>query len=384
MSTVTLRRWSWVHKWSSLVCTLFMLLLCLTGLPLIFSHEINHWLHADIQPRSMPSGTPDASLDRVLANAQLRQPTLTAQFISRAADEPEVWAVTMGRTATERDNTRTLIVDARTAEVLGEPDFEQGFMNVMLKLHVDLFVGLPGTLFLGLMGLLLLVAIVSGVVLYASFMRKLSFGTLRQDRSPRVRWLDMHNLLGMVTLVWTSTVALTGIVNTLGEPVIKFWQFDQLGDMLSAHKGKPVPTRLASLQQSASAAIAHEPAMELGFIAMPGTDFASPAHYAIFMRGKEPLTAKLFKPVLVDASRAHVIDSRAVPWYVAALLIAQPLHFGNYGGLPMKIIWALLDVLTIIVLASGLYLWFKRRRQSPEERFMNEPIVINGLTKQAS
>ncbi len=32
-----LGRWAFVHKWSSLVCTAFLLLICLTGLPLIFS-----------------------------------------------------------------------------------------------------------------------------------------------------------------------------------------------------------------------------------------------------------------------------------------------------------------------------------------------------------
>ncbi|MGN6117342.1 MAG: PepSY domain-containing protein, partial [Nitrobacter sp.] len=40
----------------------------------------------------------------------------------------------------------------------------------------------------------------------------------------------------------------------------------------------------------------------------------------------------------------------------------QPLHFGDYGGMPLKIIWALLDVLTIIVLGTGVYLWLRRRK----------------------
>jgi uncharacterized iron-regulated membrane protein len=44
LSSTTYRRWYWVHKWFSLVCTLFMLLLCDTGLPLIFHHEIGHLL----------------------------------------------------------------------------------------------------------------------------------------------------------------------------------------------------------------------------------------------------------------------------------------------------------------------------------------------------
>jgi uncharacterized iron-regulated membrane protein len=33
--------------------------------------------------------------------------------------------------------------------------------------------------------------------------------------------------------------------------------------------------------------------------------------------------------------------------------------------MPMKIIWALLDIATIVVLGSGLYLWFKRRAPRP-------------------
>jgi uncharacterized iron-regulated membrane protein len=51
-----------------------------------------------------------------------------------------------------------------------------------------------------------------------------------------------------------------------------------------------------------------------------------------------------------------------MPWYITALFVSQPLHFGDYGGMPMKIVWALLDILTIVVLGSGLYLWIVRRK----------------------
>jgi uncharacterized iron-regulated membrane protein len=102
--------------------------------------------------------------------------------------------------------------------------------------------------------------------------------------------------------------------------------------------------------------------MKMGFIAFPGTTFSSPHHYGIFMRGTEPLTSRLFKPVLVDAQTSEVTDSRVLPWYLTALLVSQPLHFGDYGGMPMKIIWTLFDLMTIVVLGSGLYLWFVRRK----------------------
>lgn len=362
MTTTALRRWSWVHKWTSLICTVFMLLLCLTGLPLIFHHEIGHLTGTEVEAPPMPAGTPAANLDELLAAAKARHPQQAVQFLFREPDETALWIVALNDSAVATEGGRTVVVDARTAKVLAEPKFDEGFMHVMLKLHTDLFAGLPGKLFLGLMGMLLVAAIVSGVVLYAPFMRKLDFGTVRRERSARVRWLDLHNLLGAVTIVWLLVVGATGVINTWADLVIKFWQFDQMAQMTAPYKNLPPPERLGSLDAAARAAQAREPQMSLGFIAFPGTLFSSPHHYAVFMRGTEPLTARLFKPVLVDAQTAQVTDSRALPWYVSALLVSQPLHFGDYGGLPLKIVWALLDLATIVVLGSGLVLWAKRKQ----------------------
>ena len=80
------------------------------------------------------------------------------------------------------------------------------------------------------------------------------------------------------------------------------------------------------------------------------------------MRGNTPLTSRLLKPALVDAETGEITDSRELPWYVATLLLSQPLHFGDYGGMLLKIVWAVLDVITIAVLGTGLYLWLRRRR----------------------
>ena len=73
------------------------------------------------------------------------------------------------------------------------------------------------------------------------------------------------------------------------------------------------------------------------------------------MRGDTPLTARPLEPVMADAQTGAITASVALPWYLTALLVSQPLHFGDYGGMPMQVIWAVLDVVTIVVLASGLY-----------------------------
>ena len=38
-------------------------------------------------------------------------------------------------------------------------------------------------------------------------------------------------------------------------------------------------------------------------------------------------------------------------------------RFGDYGGLILKILWAILDIATIVILISGLYLWLAKRRK---------------------
>jgi uncharacterized iron-regulated membrane protein len=373
MTPVTLRRWAWMHKWSSLVCTVFMLLLCLTGLPLIFHHEIDNLLGNVVEAPAMPVGTPNADVDQVLAAAQALYPGKIVQYMSREIDEARIWNVTLGDFIND-PNFNSIAVDARTAQVLAEPKFEGSFVYVMFRLHVDLFAGLPGMLFLGFMGLLLIVAIISGVVLYAPFMRKLAFGTVRRERTPRTRWLDTHNLLGVVTLVWALVVGATGMINTWADLVLEYWQSDQMAQMVAPYKDLPVPTQLASMQQAMDAVQALQPGMDFGFIAWPGTPFSSPHHYGIFMRGRDALTARLYQPILVDAQTAQVTDSRRLPWYLTALLISQPLHFGDYGGIGMKILWALLDLATIVVLGSGVYLWLRRGRR--ERTVAIAPVLV--------
>ncbi len=148
----------------------------------------------------------------------------------------------------------------------------------------------------------------------------------------------------------------------MAELVIKIWQFGQLAEMTAQYKDKPPPAHPSSIDTAVQTAMKAEPDMKPAFVAFPGTIFSSKSHYAVFMRGNTPLTAKLLKPALIDAETGVLTDSRKLPWYVATLLISQPLHFGDYGGMPLKIIWAILDIITIVVLVTGLYLWLRRRQ----------------------
>ncbi|SEL91320.1 Uncharacterized iron-regulated membrane protein [Roseateles sp. YR242] len=390
LSSRAIRIWTWIHKWTSLICTLFMLLLCLTGLPLIFHHEIGHLLGDEIEAPALTAEQtaqlaqqPPASLDTLAQAAKARYPDRVIQFAGPNDDDDRLWWFTMTPTPAPTDDYKSIAVDTRTGLLVGDYKVGEGFMDLMLRLHVDMFAGLPGKLFLGLMGLLLLVALVSGVVLYAPFMRKLAFGEVRRSRSTRIKWLDLHNLLGIVTLVWCFVVGATGMINTWADLLVKYWQYDQLSTLLAPYKDETVTPmdQRGSLQLALDNATAKAPGMKVSFVAFPGTAYSSPHHNTVFLKGMTPLTSRLLQPMLMDAKTGELTAAPALPWYLTGLLVSQPLHFGDYGGMPMKILWALLDVATIIVLGSGVYLWL--RKPQGARRKAGAPIAATPALEEA-
>ncbi len=371
MTSSSIRAWYLVHKWTSLVCTVFLLMLCVTGLPLIFGAEIDR-LSGGSQRYGMPGigSSSDAPgllpLDAMMARALAARPGEVPLFMAFDNDQPAMTITTGPRPDASVAQMTIQNFDRSTGRPLGKLD-DGGVMPLLLQLHTDMFLGLPGMLFLGAMGVLFVAALVSGVVLYAPFMRKLAFGTLRTSRSTRLKWLDYHNLLGVVALAWMTVVGATGVINTLEEPINALWQRGELASMTRAYAGRAAlpPSRYGSLDTAMAAARKALPGNAPQFIGFPGGSFSSRHHYAVFFQGDTPLTAHLLTPALIDAETGAFTTARTMPWYNTALSLSRPLHFGDYGGLPLKILWAVLDLFTIVMLATGLYLWLGKRRASP-------------------
>ncbi|MDO9413871.1 MAG: PepSY-associated TM helix domain-containing protein [Pseudolabrys sp.] len=387
MTPATFRKWTWLHKWSSLICTLFLLTICLSGLPLVFSHEIHeliehHHGHDDAKP---DDGKSHVSLDGLVEEARRLYPghLMLSVFLD---DEAPHAIVRLIASYAELDRRPTLIegvrFDLRNGAVVSTFAQERNeakpmlavaldeFMRIMIRVHIDLFAGLAGQLFLGLMALLFVVALVSGAVLYGPFMKRTAFGTVRTQRAPRLKWLDLHNLLGIVTLAWALVVGVTGVINELARPLNIAWRAGVRAELgLPLNKGAPpLQATMVPVQGVFDTARAALPGMRVMFAGYPNQTEISAEHFIIRAVGETALTKRLSTFALVDVATGRLTKVLEMPWYLTALQLSRPLHFGDYGGLPLKIIWALLDLVTIFVLGSGLYLWWKRRPSAPLNR----------------
>jgi len=358
----TILLWFAVHKWTGLVCTAFLLMLCVTGLPLIFHEEIDRAMAPAAALPPVPAGTPTPTLDRLVAAATAARPGEVPLYLSFDEERPVAYVTTARSPDAPGVEMTTRPVDARTAALL--PPLPQHFTDVLLRIHVDMFLGEKAEWFLGFMGVLFAVAIVSGVVLYVPFMRRLAFGTVRLDRGARVRRLDRHNLLGVATLLWAAVVGLTGTLNTLAGPITRHWQ---AGELAALGSGGGIAATRVSVERTVADALRAAPGTRAQFVAFPGAPYGSRRHLAVYLQGATPLTRRLLTPVFVDAASGRIDAVGQMPWYMSALLLAQPLHFGDYGGLPLKFAWAVLDLLTIAVLWTGLRLWLSRRLSARRE-----------------
>lgn len=351
--------------------TVFLLMLCATGLPLIFHDEIDAAMGGEAEAdlggtASADGGLPlDVMLDRALAD----RPGEVPLFMAFSQDS-SLLTVTTGPSPDAAGEDMTLLfLDRATGASLG-PAPANPLMDFLLQLHTDMFLGLPGMWLLGGMGVLFVIALISGTVLYAPFMRKLSFGTVRNGRSKRLRRLDQHNFLGIVALAWMLVIGLTGAINAFADPLTDSWRDGEIARMTRAYSDVPplAADKYGSIDAAMSAAQQALPGRSPQFIGFPGGAWSSGHHYAIFFQGDRPLTQHLLTPALVDAESGELTDARTMPAINQALMMSKPLHFGDYGGLPLKIIWALLTLATIWVLWTGILLWLRRKPGEVERR----------------
>lgn len=378
LSAKTVRNWYRIHKWTSLVCTALLLVACVTGLPLVFQDELDALLEPHVATAHVEAGARTASLDPMVAEAQARFPALHPFSIGWDDDEPRVF-VNMSPADDPKDGEiHSVIFDAHTGRLLEVPRDRFDVTGFLLRLHREIFLGLPGELTMGVMALTFVLSLVSGALVYGPFMRRLEFGTYRRDGPKRTKWFDLHNLLGIVTLTWALVVGATGVMNALSTPLFGLWRAQTLPKIMAPYRGKPVPVHFRSVDASVKQVATALPAMEISSVLFPNPIFGSSRHYLIWAKGKTPVTSRMLTPTLVDVETGTLTLSGGLPWYLRVLELSRPLHFGDYGGLPLKIIWGLFDVVLIVVLVSGLYLWLSKRR-SPIERELHHLVERESL-----
>lgn len=358
----------WLHRWASLVATLPFLVLCLSGTVLIFHEEIDDALGI-VPAAQSDAAAPQGPMADAVTKARIAFPD--QRVLSLGLDPQHhpgvLLIVTAPKADTSFDNAQLRFADLASGELIGESDPSKTLTGFLLELHAQWFLGPVGELIGALIALLVLLSLLSGLVVYAPYVRRIAFGVLRRGRGRRLLQLDLHNFIGALVLGWALVVTLTGFLLGFGSVAIGLWQLTELGHLRAmAAEMEPVdanapPVSVDRVLAAATAAAA--PGWHVQSVIFPGTDFSTPRHYTALLGGSEGLQERLFGVVIVDARTGEVALTPEVPVYLNAISLSEPLHFGDYGGLALKLLWTACTWLTLFITVNGAWLWWDRRRR---------------------
>lgn len=263
----------------------------------------------------------------------------------------------------------SLFVDVGADRVVGQRDHQNSLANYLRQIHVRLYEGNWGRQLVGIGGLALVVLAVTGLMIYGNFMKKQSWPEIRKRGNLRILMADWHKLLGISALAFNLMIAVTGAwlglqpwlmrwfdiktPNAYDAPVImeaeadKALEIDWDEALAAVRKGFPELTpRYIVPSANGSGTIVMR-----GSIA--GTVYERDINMLVI--SKEGY-APLFK-----------YDVRQKPFSHKLYFVQEALHFGDFGGLVLKVIYAVLGLVSGFLSISGFVVYLCRRKKKQPE-----------------
>ncbi|RIV88167.1 peptidase [Aurantiacibacter xanthus] len=320
--------WWRIHAWAGLKLSLLLAAILATGTFATISTELD-WL-ATPAMRVAPASTPHASWGQLAMSAQSALPESTIRSIvappnSRFA--AEAWV--------EQPDGELMRIwlnpyNARVQGIGPWTNIQVMLCEIHRRLLLPNFIGIR---LVSAFSLLLTVLVVTGLVSYRRFWRGFFRWPKRRRGNNRQLLGDVHRLLGLWSLWFVALIAMTG-----------FWYLiESLGADAPAasYTGKAVAQMqgFSQLDAQVAAAKAHNPLLEIREIRLPGR---AGAPVAIMGQADAILVRDRANTVWIDPASNRVLDSiRGEDLSVHQRIseMADPLHFGTWGGLSTKLLW---------------------------------------------
>ena len=359
------RTWFRVHSFTGVVTGLMLFVICWSGTFAVLSHEID-WLV-----------TPDLRVDAVGERAGWEEIQTAVERAAPDATLSSMHVRPSGQAAidvwvTEPDGAyRLLRVDPYTLEVFDGSAF--GVAHFLRAFHSNLFsLRGVGDYIVFLYGLVLLTSLVSALYFYKRWWTR--FFEFRRGGDRQVFWSRLHRLGGLWSIWFLAILAVTGVwylVEGLrldvGDRKVNY-----VGSEQYALHQPPPPTSDATLPPlplDTLVARAQEVWPELQ-IRTIGFGWYTDHEGSIYFEGQagSALVRDRANQIHLDERTGEVLSRTAtadMPAYWVWSNMADPLHFGTFGGVVTKLIWFAFGLVLCGLILSGTYLHVRRRSRNP-------------------
>lgn len=332
------------HSWFGLLGGLFFIVMGISGSILIFHRELDNLIFAEFQQDSFTS---KPELDASVFEVQQKYPGWDTRITSFETKGLIAFDVRHAR------KRRYVFTNPATGIIVKDLNANSHFTAWLLKLHYSLHSGVIGRIAILLAGIVFLLSIITGTILYRkSIFKTLSFRIKLKSTRQRTFYSSLHRYVGSWALIFNLIIVLTGVV--LAYSVAKAG--------LNPRQEYNSPVINTSIEAGLSQIEEKLPGFEPTYIRLPLEKASGITVYGKF-KDDFLLYSEFFNQVKLNDKTGEIINLTRImeadfPTRLNA--VVMPLHYAEFGGLPVKILYALIGLTGPFLSVSGFILWWKK------------------------
>jgi uncharacterized iron-regulated membrane protein len=354
------------HASLGLVAAAFVYTITLTGTMVVVLEKWQRWEQPDIaESLTLSPEAAQAAIPNVLDRE--RDLPWTEHLYIRMPTE------VLPRAVVTTDNKAWYVDSA--GEVVGREAHTWTEFVAALHIHLTLPI-VWGMILVGALGVALAALLVTGVLAHPKIFKD-AF-RLRSRHEPDLARADWHNRLGVWTLPFALTIAMTGAFIGLS--------YAGAGTLAQAYTGGDIEPVYATIFGDEPA---HNPApAPMADIARAMETVAQrfPETVLTYVVVHDPMTKGQFVQIIAEHPRrliyGEVYSFDGVGEYLGkvgtsdgelgrqAAASTYNFHFGNYAGLPVEIAYIVFGIALCVITSTGITLWLRKRSRKglPTER----------------
>jgi uncharacterized iron-regulated membrane protein len=342
-----------IHSVAGLLSGLFILVMSLSGAVLVFHDELDL---LDYPPFVVRANSKIASIDSCYNNLQKKFPhaEISNCLVTHSNQQPFVFTIydSSYKNGTEALN---VFVHPQAGTIQKTQGAKSTITNWVGRLHSSLFLGKMGEWLLGFFSLVFLLSILTGLILFRrNIIAVLTF------RKRVLKKRNLHQLIGVYALLFNLMIGVTG-----------FWmqRYVFKKDFYNNYDYTPL------LKSSPPLFFSMEGAFENMKKQFPDFDpwviyFAKSKKGKTAVYGSQSSNSFIHSKKFADAifldSTGNVARTAFVNEIDASSrydIINSQVHYGQYGGWVIKIIYSLFGLTGGLLSITGFLLWYKRKVQ---------------------
>ncbi|MEM0986287.1 MAG: PepSY-associated TM helix domain-containing protein [Pseudomonadota bacterium] len=366
---------SWAHTWTGLLFGWVLYFMFVTGSAGYYDIEIDRWMQPE-RTAVVDVSDPIPLIEAALERGQAEMPDAIEHMVFLPIDRASTPFIRLFMSGEDEEGKRTFEVLELLADGTNAPEGrETAGGQTLYRLHWT-FHYIPrvvGEVIAGLAAVFMFAAIISGIITHKKIFT--DFFTLRLSKGQRT-WLDSHNVISVMTLPFQIMITFSGIllvVTTFFMPIfvaqygwgpdtVKTVEKEMFGRFTPVERsGEPAPP--LDLRAMEAEFERQLPGESLNFMTVynPGDATASVRLNGAVADG----ILRMSPNVKFEAATGEVTDvnPRRVEDSEDVANILEGLHEGLFAGTILRILFFVSGLLGAGMIATGLVLWTKKRRQ---------------------